>query len=94
MHPKDVAKTAVITPFGLHKWSKMPIGLLNAGCIFHRVINEVLRDLPFMYVYIDDILVSSWTIEEHEDHLREVFTRLCANNVTVNMEKCMLAQPP
>ena len=62
--------------------------------VFFIVLSMKCFVICHLCMYIDDILVSSWTIEEHEDHLREVFTRLCANNVTVNMEKCMLAQPP
>ena len=44
-------------------------------------------------MYIDDILVGSQNVEEHEQHLREVFTRLRENCLTMNLEKCTLAQP-
>ena len=44
-------------------------------------------------IYIDDILVSRTSPMEHEQHLREVFTRLCLNNLTVNLEKCVIGQP-
>ena len=71
----------------------MPFGLMNSGCTFQRVVHEVLRDLPYLFVYIDNILVSSHTVDEHEQHLREVFTRLRENNLTVTLEKCTLAQP-
>ena len=40
-----------------------------------------------------DILVGSRTVKEHKQHLREVFTRLRENCLTVNLEKCTLAQP-
>ena len=56
MNPKDMVKNAIITPFGLYKWSKMLFGLMNAGCTFQRVIHEVLPDLPFIFVYI----MTSW----------------------------------
>ena len=52
---------------------------MNSGCTFQRVIHEVLRDLPYLFIYIDDILVGSRSLEEHEQHLREVFTRLREN---------------
>ena len=71
----------------------MPFVLKNSECTFQRVVHEVLRDLPYLFVYIDDILVSSLTVKEHEQHLREIFTRLRENNLTVNMEKCLIAQP-
>ena len=53
----------------------------------------MLCDLPYLFVYIDDILVSSQTVKEHKQHLWEVFTRLRENNLTVNLEKCTLARP-
>ena len=71
----------------------MPFGLKNSECTFQRVVHEVLRDLLYLFVYIDDILVSSRTVEEHEQHLWEIFTHLRENNLTVTMEKCTLAWP-
>ena len=53
----------------------------------------MLCDIPFIFCYIDDILVSSPTIEDHEHHLRKVFTCLLENHLTVNLDKCVLAQP-
>ena len=70
----------------------MPFGLMNSGCTFQRVIHEVLRDLPYLFIYIDDILIGSRSLEEHEQHLREVFTRLRENCLTVNLKKCVLAK--
>ena len=66
---------------------------MNSGCTFQRVIHEVLRALPYLFIYIDDILVGSATLEEHQQHLREVFTRLRENCLIINLKKCVLAQP-
>ena len=37
--------------------------------------------------------MSSPTIKDHEHHLREIFTHLRENNLTVTLDKCVLAQP-
>ena len=34
----------------------MPFGLKNAAQTFKRFMGNVFRDLPFAYVYLDDIL--------------------------------------
>ena len=53
----------------------------------------MLRDSPSLFVYIDDILVSSLTVKEYEHHLGEIFTCLSENNLMVNLDKCFLAKP-
>ena len=53
-------------------------------------MDQVLRGLPFAYDYIDDILVTSATEEEHLEHLREVCCCLDANGIVINPKKCVL----
>ena len=62
--PQDVPKTAVINPFGLFKFLRMPFGLRNAGQSFQRFMDEVLEGLDCIFVYLDDILVASNMVEE------------------------------
>ena len=54
----------------------MPFGLRNAAQTFQRFIDHVIRGLDFVYAYIDDLLIASTTLDEHEKHLRILFTRL------------------
>ncbi|XP_071449484.1 uncharacterized protein [Hetaerina americana] len=68
--PDDISKTAIITPFGLFEFPCMPFGLRNAAQTFQRFIDGVLRGLDHSYAYLDDILVASMDVEEHERHLR------------------------
>ena len=59
MAPEDVPKTAIITPFGLYEFLRMPFGLKNSAQAFQRLMDGVLRGLDFVFVYLDDILVAS-----------------------------------
>ncbi|XP_061913889.1 uncharacterized protein K02A2.6-like [Entelurus aequoreus] len=85
---EDVPKTAVITPFGLFEFLRMPFGLKGAAQTFQRLMDSVLRGLNFVFVYLDDILVASPSAEEHQSHLTQVFTRLDEHGLIVNPSKC------
>ncbi|BHF78003.1 hypothetical protein SprV_0602111300 [Sparganum proliferum] len=87
---EDIPKTAVTTPFGLFEFLRMPFGLRNASQTFQRFIDRVLRGLPFVYVYIDDVLVASRDVEEHLQHLTLLFDRFQQLGVTLHPAKCIL----
>ena len=86
----DIGKTAVITPFGLFIFPRCPFGLKNAGQDFQRMMDAILGDLPYCFVYLDDILVFSSSQEEHMEHLKQVFELLAENGLVVNRAKCVL----
>ncbi|KAK7930700.1 hypothetical protein WMY93_007095 [Mugilogobius chulae] len=90
---EDVPKTAVITPFGLFEFLRMPFGLKGAAQTFQRLMDSVLRGLDFIFVYLDDILVASSSDEEHRAHLREVFRRLETHGLIINPAKCQFGLP-
>ena len=88
VHPADVKKTAIITPFGLFEFLRMPFGLKNAGMTFQRFIDRLLAGLPFVLVYLDDILVASADRQSHTAHLRLVLELLRDNGLVLNSSKC------
>ena len=86
----DIHKTAVVTPFGLFEWCRTPFGLKNAAQAFQRLMDVVGRDLPFAFIYLDDILVASSSREEHLQHLTILFNTLEESGLIVNPDKCVL----
>lgn len=50
-------------------------GLYNVHAIFCMIINDVFRPFldKFMVIYLDDIMVFNKTLEEHKEHLAQVF---------------------
>ncbi|GFX31269.1 hypothetical protein TNCV_2060881 [Trichonephila clavipes] len=51
--------------------------------------NEVLRNLPFVFAFVDDILVASSSPEEHLQHLQILFTRLQQYGLSLKPSKCI-----
>ena len=89
MAPEDRAKTAFTTPDGHYEYLRMPFGLKNAPATFQRLMNNVLRGLigKELFVYLDDVVVYSCTLAEHERRLERFFERLREHNLTLQTEK-------
>ena len=88
MKESDIEKTAVITPFGLFEFLYMPYGLRNAGSTFQRFMDSIFRELDFVFVYLDDVLVFSESEETHVQHLKQVLQILHNHNLKITVEKC------
>ncbi|GFY13818.1 hypothetical protein TNCV_985901 [Trichonephila clavipes] len=92
INPSDVHKTAICTPFGLFESLRMQFGLCNASSTFQRFIDEVTRDLPFVYAFVDDLLVASDNEPQHLEHLEILFSKLKEYGLCINVEKCQFGQ--
>ena len=89
MADEDIPKTAIITPFGLFEFLRMPFGLKNAAQAFQRLMDGMLWDINFAFVYLDDILVASPDEETHSKNLYDLFRLLERNGVSINKKKCV-----
>lgn len=72
----------------LFKFKRLPFGVKTAPSIFQRVMDMLTSDLPGTAAYLDDILVTSESIEEHKARLFRVFERLSRFGFRVRQEKC------
>jgi transposase InsO family protein len=91
MKEGDEWKTAFATRYGLYEYTVMPQGLTNAPASFQKRINHVLGKYldDFAIAYIDDILIFSETLEEHEKHVHLILQKLEEAKLLVNPEKCV-----
>lgn len=92
MHPNDIEKTAVATPFGLFEYIYMPFGLKNAGATFQRYMDSLFRNCPNCFTYLDDILIFSKNEQTHHKDLENVLKTLHENNLKISMDKCCFFQ--
>ena len=92
LDPEAIPKTAIITPFGLFEFLRMPFGLKNTGMSFQRMMDWLLQGVPFAFCYIDDILVASKDMETHIQHLKKIFELLRTGGLVLILEKCCFAR--
>ena len=73
---------------GLYRYNRLPFGIHSAPAIFQQTIENILRGIPHVSVYIDDILVTGATEAEHLQILEKVLTLLCEAGVRLRRDKC------
>jgi hypothetical protein len=61
-----------------------PHRLSSASC-------SLFKHLPFVFCYLNDLIIASHTLEEHHEHLRQIFTILQENGLQINPAKCVFA---
>ena len=91
--PEDIHKTAVVTPFGLFEFLRMPFGLKNAAQAFQRLMDTVCAGLPGVFVYLDDVLIASTDADQHRRDLKNLFDRLQQHGLVINRSKCVFGVP-
>lgn len=86
----DRWKLAFKTMFGLYTYNVMPMGLATAPSIFQRFINSVLAPFLgiFCFAYLDDIIIFSKKVEDHERHVTQVLEALEKANLHLKPAKC------
>jgi hypothetical protein len=87
---EDIPKTAFTMRYGLYAYLVMSFGLMNVLVHFMYLMNSIfMPELDqFIIVFIDNILVYSKSIEEHEEHLRLVLQWLQEHQLYVKFSKC------
>nr|GEX93856.1 putative reverse transcriptase domain-containing protein [Tanacetum cinerariifolium] len=87
---EDISITTFRTRYGHFEFHVMPFGLTNAPAMFMDLMNRVCKPYldEFIIVFIDDILVYSKDIEEHEKHLKIILELLKKERLYVKFYKC------
>ncbi|GFS80448.1 retrovirus-related Pol polyprotein from transposon 297 [Trichonephila clavipes] len=88
--PKDIEKTAFITRNGTLAFLRMLFGLSGAAPNFQKAIDLIVKPVTgrFVSVYMDDVIITFPSFNEHLDHLNQVFTLLREAGLTLNKDKC------
>lgn len=77
------------TQRGLFQYNRLPFGVSSAPGIFQRAMENLLQGIPHVLVFMDDILVSGASEEEHLSTLAKVLARLEDAGVRLKQQKCV-----
>jgi hypothetical protein len=91
---EDREKTAFVTRYGSYEFLVLPMGLCNSPGTFMELMNYVFEKQldKFVIVFLDDVLVFSKNLHDHERHMRDVLKILRVNRLYAKMEKCDLVR--
>lgn len=88
---EDQYKIAFTTKWGTMAYRKIPFGLSNVGEMFQRVMYMAFHGFMnrIALVYLDDITMFLENVDEHLEHLRQIFQRCRKYGVSHNPKKSM-----
>ncbi len=79
---------SINTHKGLFKYKRLPFGVSSAPAIFQKIMDQVVQGLTGVACYLDDIIVTGRTEEEHLKNLRAVLERLKKFGFRLKRRKC------
>ena len=82
--------TAFLTPMGLYKWKRIPMGLASTPGAFQNLMELIMSGLSYevALVYLDDIIIFGRSFEEHLNRLDLVLGRLKDAGLKIKGTKC------
>ena len=88
LHPEARQYCTINTHRGLYQFTRLPFGISSAPAMFQKVMDTILQGVPQTLCFIDDILITGSSEEEHLKNLEEVLSRLQVHGVQLKKEKC------
>ena len=92
--PKSKPLLTINTHRGLYQYEILNYWVASAPAIFQETMDKKLNGLEKVCCFIDDILISSSSKEEHLILLREVLRRLEIHGINIGRSKCEFQKPP
>ncbi|AAB48112.1 pro-pol protein, partial [Human spumaretrovirus] len=73
-------------------WTRLPQGFLNSPALFTADVVDLLKEIPNVQVYVDDIYLSHDDPKEHVQQLEKVFQILLQAGYVVSLKKSEIGQ--
>ena len=97
MELEHIPLRTIVTLSGLYELLKVQLRLRNTDQTFQRFIHQVLRDIPFVCAYLDDVFIARPTMQDHINYFYySGFSDYCLHlycyihNVSVGMSSSLL----
>lgn len=88
LHEDSRDLTAFITHEGLFRFYRVPCGLASAPSAFQKMMADILKGLPGVQNYLDDLIVYGGSPAEHDQNLKGVLQKLKEAGLALNDDKC------
>ena len=79
--------TTFNTPWGKHRWLRMPFGLKVSGDVFQERLDRVLRLVPWVLKIADDIVIHGATQNTHDGTVLVLCETARLNYLSLNSKK-------
>ena len=89
VNKNSIEKTAFTVENGHYEYVRMPFGLKNAPATFQRLMDRILMKYlhKFYFVYMDDIVIFSKSLQELLQHLKLIFEELKQSGLKIQLDK-------
>lgn len=81
--------TVINTHRGLFCYNRLVFGLSSSPGIFQRIMTNLLKGIPNIGIFIDDVIIGGKTRREHIEALEAVFERLQSGGLRLKENKCV-----
>jgi hypothetical protein len=88
LHPDSRFLTNHLHRGRLFQFQRLPMGISSAPAIFQHLMLSIFGHLPFLKVYLDDIIIYSSNLDDHLAHVEEVLTLCRQYNIYLSPTKC------
>lgn len=77
----------IVTHKGNFIYNRLPFGIKTASNKFQRIMDSLFK-LPHVTVFVDDLIITGETGQEHKENLDKVFKILNECGLRISKEKC------
>ncbi len=92
LHEDSRDLTAFITHEGLFRYKRVCYGLASALAAFQKLMSTILKEVPGVQCYLDDVIVFGDSTASHDAHLSTVLHKLREAGLRLNEQKCKFRQ--